>query len=248
MSINGKNYYANLVTEISKVIESAGIFLESGTDFKYFKNALHNVEKSTQLGPKFDPDRKDYDGDSALWIIGRNNGGDIVHTQAFCMVDLKNLSLGNYLEERYVDFIPYILDKNRSEFITGPSSSAVTGKACYHGEFMLKRCYSGLQSGAISTLLFRLATASCMVAWSPDIIFGFMNSRLMLNGLAAKAGFMHSEPDSITWARPDMNRTKKSWIVWLENQDIDHLMKLTAADLDVPFVSLHQNLVEKKVA
>jgi len=248
MSIHDKNYCAYLVTEISKIVESNGIFLESGSDFRYFKNALRKVMKTTQLGPKFDPDRNDLNGDSALWIIGRNNEGEIVHTQAFCMVDLENYSLGNYLEERYVDFIPYLLDKSRSEFLSGPGSSTATGTACYHGEFMLKRCYSGLQSGAISTLLFRLATASCMVAWSPDIIFGFMHSRLILNGLAAKAGFMHSEPDSITWARPDMNRTKKSWIVWLENQDINHLMKLTAMDLNLPFVDFHQNMVEKKVA
>ncbi len=223
--------YLLVMYVLREQVRNSGIFLETGTDFQFFKEITLKLQRDTQLGPKFDPDCDRYVVGTAFWVIGRNASGKIVHTQAISLENLTGLSLSTYLQKRFTEFIPFQTDPQFTRFFPGPGSRSMLGVICYHGEFWLQggaNCYRGV---GLATPLTRYALLLAMMIWSPDYIFAFMRSEIAHKGLAAKAGFMHTEPDSITWKRMGDSKIHKSWTVWLGREDIHHLMKLTAIDL-----------------
>lgn len=219
------------ISAADKYLATRDIYLETGSDFSIFENVSKQQQKTTNLGPKFNPRIAELNDDTAFWIIGRNGKGEVVHTQAVCIIDLNGQTLATYLGKHFSEFFPYKLDKRRSCYQSGPNSQAIKGSVCYHGEFWLKGGKNGSRGKDLTAPLTRFAMAVSLLKWSPDFIFSFMREVVICKGLAARAGFYHSEPNSLVWSVPGDEKQSEAWTAWANREDIRHLLKVTLTDM-----------------
>lgn len=233
MSINDVFAGSLFVSAIVDLIATRGITLEFGSDFSEFQEALKDQPERHSLSPRFDPRSNDLDEETAFWITGRDAQGEIVHTQAVRTVDLGGLTLGSYLAAKFRDFTPadYAIDKSQSRYRGAPGSRAIAGKVCYHGELWLKGGPGGYRGAGMTAVLARLAIVTSLLKWAPDYIFGFMFPLAACKGLAAREGYMHTEPGTLYWALPGQEELMEIWTVWMGREDIRHLLHIPPAAL-----------------
>ncbi len=240
--------HSAIIRKLKEQIVETGMKLETGTDFQVFKEIVSQLPNKTQLGPRFDPENNDFDREAAFWIVGRNHAGQVVHTQALGLTNLHGRTLSQFLERHFTDFIPFETDPRVTRYFPGPGQRMIRGTTCYHGELWLRGGESGFRGMGMAAPLVRLALLEAMRAWSPDYIYGFMHTDTICKGLAARAGFLHMEPDSITWARLGETKVTKHWTTWLGREDLVHLMNLTAMDMELPMVERTLRFGLKQVA
>lgn len=228
MSINDVFAGSLFVSTIVNLAASRGIKLEFGSDFSAFRDALKDQPERHSLSPRFDPQCNDLNEKTAFWITGRDALGEIVHTQAVRTIELGGLTLGSYLAARFRDFTPadYAIDKSRSRYHGAPGSRAIAGEVCYHGELWLKGGPGGYRGAGMTAVLARLAIAMSLLKWAPDYIFGFMFPIAACKGLAAREGYMHTEPGTLYWALPGQEEPMEIWTVWMGREDIRHILDI----------------------
>jgi len=92
------------IASSSALLHEAGITLTVGYDFAEYKTILQDARPDHLLGLPFDPETHDLNETNAFWIVGRNAKGDVMHTQAMRMLDLKGAKLAEYLRRSFVEF------------------------------------------------------------------------------------------------------------------------------------------------
>ncbi|WP_420345348.1 hypothetical protein [Pelagibius sp.] len=224
---------SRFVTAIKELVKDQGLTLEIGSDFTALREALKDQPERQGLAPRFDPDVSEIDEASGFWILGRSKTGEVVHTQAMRMVDLGGRTLSGYLDERFRDFTPagYAIDFSRSHYRGAPGSRMIAGKVCYHGELWLKGGPGGFRGAGFTAVLARLALVKALLKWAPDYVFGFMFPLAACKGLAAREGYMHTEPGSLYWAVSGRQRPLETWTVWMSRADIRHILQIPPTDL-----------------
>ncbi len=211
---------------LTEFLESEGLIIESGSDFEKYKNALKAQPDKDPIGPRFRPESFQNSDDEAFWVIGKNDAGQIVHTQAMRHIDLKGQSLGEHFEARIDDYISEIFDHDRMKYQAGPGAKTVTGKVCYVGEFWMQGGEKGIRGSDLATPLSHLTMAMCLLRWSPDYIFAIMRSSVICKGLAARSNFLRTEPGSFTLPFVDQGEDVEAWTAWSSREDMQYLMKL----------------------
>ena len=148
-------------------------------------------------------------------------------------IDLEGGTLATYLSERFCEFTPAALqiDQDASRYQPAPGSRSIRGQVCYHGELWLKGGPSGFRGAGMTALLARLAMVMGLVKFAPDYIFGFMFPIAACKGLAAREGYMHTEPNSLLWSVPGETKLVEEWAVWMAQDDIRHLLTIQPQDL-----------------
>ncbi len=217
-----------VLESIIKYIESSGIYLQIGTDFYDYAEALKQQEKRHFIGPIFSIENQGLGKNNAFWIIGRNKSDEIVHTQAVHLIDLKDQTLAAYLQKHIVDFSSFTDEQHNLRFNPGPSSGIISGQACYHGEFWLNLGVSRCGNSGMATLLSKLAMILSLQHWNVDCFFSFIIALNACRGLAARGGYMHTEPYSVVWEVPDRQEEQEAWLAWSNQIDIKHLINITA--------------------
>jgi hypothetical protein len=76
----------------------------------------------------------------------------------------------------------------------------------------------------MSAALARLALVMCLLKWAPDFVFGFIFPLAACKGLAAREGYMHTEPGSLYWAVSGQSEKMEIWTVWMSREDIRHIL------------------------
>lgn len=233
------------VSTIVELVAARGVVLEVGSDFSAFEKALKAQPERNVLAPKFDPQTNDLGEGSAFWILGRDPYGEVVHTQAVQVIDLEGSTLASYLEKRFCDFVPagHRIDAGKSRYCPAPGSRAIAGRVCYHGELWLKGGPAGYRGAGMTAVLARLAMVLSLMRWSPDYVFGFMFPLAACRGLAAREGYMHTEPGSIYWAVPQQAETLEEWAVWMSREDIRHIMQIPPDNL---FAQLEESRMQAR--
>ena len=231
---------SRFISSITELVRAQGITLETGSDFREWREILKGQPERNALAPKFDPERNDLNEATAFWIMGRDPQGEIVHTQAARTIDLGGHSLANYLQASFCEFTPagYEIDKARSLYRSAPGSRAITGNVCYHGELWLKGGPGGYRGHGLTAALPRLALALAHMAWSPDYMFGLVHPMAACRGLAAREGYMHLEPGGILWQRKDRDEIYDEWMVWMSHSDLEYLLRF-------PPIQLYEQLEAK---
>ena len=216
---------SRFIATIAELVRTQGVSLEVGSDFAVFQRALRSQPERGALAPRFDPETNSLSESTALWILGRDPQGEVVHTQALRLIDLEGLTLARYLENRFRDFSPgsYRVNVEKSRYRSAPGSRSIAGTVCYHGELWLKMGYRG---AGMTAVLARLALVMALLKWSPDFIFGFMFPLAACKGLAAREGYMHTEPGSLFWALPGGSEDLEAWTVWMGRDDIRHILEI----------------------
>ncbi|NIA68659.1 hypothetical protein HBA54_08650 [Pelagibius litoralis] len=224
---------SRFVSTITELVDDQGITLETGSDFSFLQKALKDQPERNALAPRFSPQGNDLNEETAFWILGRDPQGEIVHTQAVRTIDLEGLTLASYMDAQFRDFTPagYGIDMRRSQYRGAPGSRMIAGKVCYHGELWLKGGPGGYRGAGMTAILARLAMAISLEKWSPDYVFGFMFPLAACKGLAAREGYMHTEPGSLYWAVPGQREKMEVWTVWMGREDIRHILQIPPTSL-----------------
>ncbi len=216
-----------------QLLFSRGIRLEFGSDFSQFKELSGSVVEKGEIHPAFDPDEDLIEPLKGLWIIGRNNKEQIVHTQAIKLLDLGEREFGSYLLDHLSDFRfgGWDLDFAQSQIHLTRAASEMTGQLTYHGELWLKGGPDGIRGGAEAALLTRLLLMIVQVKWSPDFMIGFQSPQVCCRGLSLKEGYARNEQRSLLWHRKDGGEPLEDWLVWMSREEALFNLRIPPTDI-----------------
>jgi len=241
---------ANYITSTTAYICQNGVNIEVGSDFKKYKNALVHQPERGPVMPNFDWERHDFTAKTAFWIIGRNEDGEIVHTQAVRILDLGDDCLAAYVRKNFAEFTPsgWLFDKKKSSYLPAVGSKKISGTVCCHGEFWLKGGSEGFRGKGLAILTARLGMITSLLKWSPDYLFSFMTSNSICKGLAARTGFMHTEQVNRFWFLPGHEESVEAWTVWVSYEDMLHHLDIKPQLLSQQLNSFKAGQKAKEVA
>lgn len=223
---------AGYVARITEIAKSVGIDLQVGDDFTDYAEVIFEERPEQVLGDPFNCAAQYIKPGSGFYIIGRNQDGELVHTQAMKQVSLRGHDLGGFLEQNYMDFPPPWddIDETGSGARPGPSARSIRGNVVYHGDLWLKSGPEYRGTGIVGALT-RLAMSVAWARYTPDYIFGFIAAGHSLKGLAEREGYMHCEPNALTWKTRSGDKNMNAFMVHNSRQDIEFLMELGVAEL-----------------
>lgn len=216
------------------VASSMGLFaahaltLSVGYDFEQYKYMLKTARPDHTIGVPFDPALHDFSDGSAFWIAATDAKGDVVHTQALRLINVAGQSLASHLETKFTDFPPpsLPLDLEQSNYRPGPGAKRMTGRIAYHGEFWIGGAPGQFRGSGISTVLCRYGFWMAIQHWDPDHMFAFMLNTVAHKGLAARTGWMHTDPAALQWFPRDGRPPIETVLAYLHSEDIEYLLDL----------------------
>ena len=106
MTLVNMQYEERFVSSSAEIFHRHGITLALGHDFEEYRELLKEARPEHTLGAPYDPKLHHMDANNALWMIGRNEAGRIVHTQASRILDLGPLTVGDYFLNHFREFPP----------------------------------------------------------------------------------------------------------------------------------------------
>ncbi len=224
----------NAILNVSGVVadfRSIGITIEIGDDFERYRRLRLGQEDRGGLFPMFDIAASFIDHTNGFWIVGRNGDGSPVHTQAFRLLDLTDMTLRQHLRMHRLKYITpgTSPDPDRSEYTGPPGLDIITGRVVYQGDFWLKNGRGGRNRQHFVPLLSRTGYDVLMQLWAPDYIFGLVPTRLAARGLAPRYGFSQIEPG--VWRGPDNEITDEDTLCWLSAADVHDLLATEAQSI-----------------
>ena len=233
MSYQSKFAGAQFVSTIANIVRSKGITLHVGTNFAEYAEIVATDRSHQPLGDPFNHELHDMGPGKGFWIVGHNEMGKLVHTQAVRLLDMQNQTLAEYLTANFRAFPPsgIELDMDASNYSPGPAAHRINGKVCYHGDVWLAGGEDGYRGTGISSVLARYALASALMTWSPDYMFAFMPQPFAFKGLAEREGYMHTEPGALEWHFAQTDDVMKGYMIYMDRYDLDWILDIPVQEL-----------------
>lgn len=233
MTIHTVNDDSFVLAASLDVLNHHGISLTTGSDFEEYRALLGLGRPDHELGAPFDPAFHDLNSENAIWVIGRDETGQIMHAQALRMLDLGYKSLSEYMRQGFREFPPSGLDIDyeRSRYRAGPGASRISGRVCYHGEVWMGGEPGKYRGSGLSCVLGRYAFLTAMQLWSPDYVIGFMPRPVAFKGFAERQGYMHAEPGCLRWFVKGSDKPLEGFMVYMSNEDIRFVLDMPLAEL-----------------
>jgi len=213
------------LTELRTELATRGMFVRVGKKFDTLARQVSSTSGRAPLHEQFDPSG-DMDGAvDAFWVCGFDEDGELVHTQAAHLLDLRGSSISAHIISNLVNYSPASPPVTKSSITAtaGPKGSSIGGMVGYHGEMWLRADYRDQGTAAI---VIRLGILLIAREWDPDAVFGLMNWALACRGFNMRIGYSHCEPMTLSWRRTDTGAQHQVWLVYLERDDIAFLMNL----------------------
>ena len=165
--------------------------------------------------------------------MGRDFDGDLMHTHAARLLDLKHEYLGDYMFNHFREFPPAIpdIDLDRSRFRSGQGARNITGRVLYHGEIWMSDKPGLFRGNGLLTVLARYGLLTALQRWNPDYIFGFMARTVAFKGFAERMGYMHSESGALSWFRKGSDMPMEGFLSYLNNEEARHPLEMPVSDL-----------------
>lgn len=220
------------VANSTEIFHHYGVEMEIGYDFEQYRDMLDFARPEQELGAPFDPDLHELTAENALWMIGRNAGGEIIHTQALKMLDMGGRTIAEYFTKGFRDFPPPMpnMDARRSRFRAGPYSKVNRGSVCYNGEFWIKPGEASLRGQGLSSVLGRYAFFQAMQHWDPDHMVGFMAKQVACKGFPQRLGWMHTQPGAVRWFVKGSDTPFEGFMTFMSRDDLHYVLELPLKD------------------
>ena len=211
-------------------LQSMGVTITSGSDFEEYRELLASARPDHALGEPFEPTKYELTEENSLWIVGHDEGGEIVHTQAMKTLPTLHLSLAEYLTRNLREFEPsgMDIDYGRTVYRAGPGATRMKGTIVYHGEFWVGG--SPRRGALLSPVLGKHAFLTALDHWRPDYTFGFIAKSLAFKGFSARFGFMHNEPDAINYAMKGSDEMFAGTMGYMSSEDLHDALDLPYAE------------------
>jgi hypothetical protein len=144
------------------------------------------------LLPVFDPGCGHFDQSSAICLLGRDDSGDVVVTQAARFFDWERTSF--YEEATSLRMLYHDAHARRQGGealeVTAPSARKIAGKVSYTGAHWCRPDYRGKGLPGITP---RIARALAIALWDIDFACTLMLEDVFSRGVARRAGYLNSE-------------------------------------------------------
>lgn len=233
MTIQTQNNSTLFIASSQDILSQGGIDVQIGTDFEEYGEIIARDRPKQALGAPLDPALQNLNSGNAFWLTGRDADGQLMHTQAARLIDMKSDTLGNYMFNHFREFPPAIpdLDLERSRFRASPGARHITGRVIYHGEVWMSDRPGLFRGNGLSTVLARYGLLTAMQRWNPDFIFGFMARTVAFKGFAERMGYMHNEPGALRWFRKGSDMPLEGFLSYLSNEEARYLLEMPVSDL-----------------
>jgi len=232
MSYLSMQYGERFVSKSAETLNRLGISLTVGYDFEEYIELLKEARPDHIIGAPFDPNIYEMDATNALWMVGRNERGKIMHTQALRMMDMGKLSVGDYFLNNFRDFPPsgVDLDLARSRYRAGPGAFRMHGRVAYHGEFWIGGEPGEYRGSGISCVLGRFGFWEALQHWDPDHIVAFMVKAVAYKGLAERTGWMHTEPGALNWYLRGNDSPVEGFMAYMDREDLHYVLEVSLSE------------------
>ena len=211
-------------------LHNMGVTIKAGSDFEEYRELLAIARPDHALGEPFEPTKYALTEQNAMWMVGYNEDGDIIHTQAMKTVPTLHMSLGDYLSRNLREFEPsgMDIDYNKTVYRAGPGAARMKGTIVYHGEFWVGG--SPRRGALLSPVLGKHAFLPALDHWRPDYTFGFIAKSLAFKGFSARFGFMHNEPNAVKYAIHGSTDTFEGTMGYMSSEDLHYVLDLPYAE------------------
>lgn len=233
MTIQSQNDSALFIASSQDILLRGGIDVQIGTDFEEYSEIIARDRPRQALGAPLDPALQNLNSGNAFWLTGRDADGQLMHTQAARLIDMKAETLSSYMFNHFREFPPAIpdLDLERSRFRASPGARHISGRVIYHGEVWMSDQPGLFRGNGLSTVLARYGLLTAMQRWNPDYIFGFMARTVAFKGFAERMGYMHNEPGALKWFRKGSDVPMEGFLSYLNNEEARYLLEMPVSDL-----------------
>jgi hypothetical protein len=233
MTIQSQNDSTLFIASSQDILLQGGIDVQIGTDFDEYREIVLRDRPNQGLGAPFDLSLQNLNEGNAFWLTGRDMDGELMHTQAARLLDMKDETLGTYMFNRFREFPPAIpdIDLERSRFRASPGARNITGRVIYHGEVWMSDKPGQFRGNGLSTVLARYGLLTAIQRWNPHYIFGFMARTVAFKGFAERMGYMHNEPGALRWFRKGSDIPLEGFLSYLSNEEARYLLEMPVSDL-----------------
>lgn len=233
MTLQFPSNAAPFVASSGSVLEAHKIEVTIGSDFRSYADIIAEERPSQKLGDPFNPKKHELDKTNGFWLIGRNELGDLVHTQAFKTIDLAETVLSKYLMRNFRLFPPPIpgVDFGRSRYRASPGAHRISGNTVYHGEVWMAPDDGLYRGTGLSSVLTRTGLLEAVRRWDPDWLFGFMLRAVAFKGFSERVGYMHTEPGALKWAIHGRDQLLEAFMVYLSREDARFMLDIPVDEL-----------------
>jgi hypothetical protein len=151
-----------------------------------------NSDTWRPLLPLFDPRRGGFDANSAVCLLGRNDAGDVVLTQAARLFQWRGTSLRDQATSLQLLYREPNAWRSEGEAveITAPSAALLSGKVAFTGAHW---CRPDFRSRGLSSITPRIARALAIALWEVEFTCTFMARDVFSRGVAQRAGYCNVE-------------------------------------------------------
>ena len=233
MSIQFPKDAAPFIATSRNILRSSGITITIGSDFEAYKKIIESERQVQKLGPPFDPKNHALNASNGFWLIGRNEDGELIHTQAAKKVTLHGKTLAEHLRTHFKFFPPPLpeVDVQKSRFRATPGAHKINGNVVYHGEVWMAPEKGRYRGVGLSTVLARSGLLEVMRRWSPDYMYGFMLRSVAFKGFAERMGYMHNEPGCLFWHLTGRDVPIEAFLTYLTKEDAQYLLDIPVEDI-----------------
>lgn len=144
------------------------------------------------LFPVFDPGCGHFDPSAAICLLGRNDSGDVVVTQAARYFDWQQTTFYEEVTSLRMLYHDPGTRRRRGEAleVTAPSAHKIAGKVAYTGAHW---CRPDFRGKGFPGLTPRIARALAIARWDVDFACTLMLEEVFSRGVARRAGYLNSE-------------------------------------------------------
>jgi hypothetical protein len=186
-----------------------------------------NPDSWRPLLPHYDPSYGGITDRNAFCIVGRNDAGDIVATQAARLYEWKNTTLFDEATSLRLFYPEPERMRRPGEtcLVTARAARKISGRVAFSGAGWYRPDYRG---HSLSAILPRISRVYAHAIWNTECTLSFVAEALVKKGVAARFGYKN-----IDWAVQLNNFPIGDYygaLVWMEtNQMLDDVSQFMAA-------------------
>ena len=212
------NVLGRFILLADRAVRARGIYLSLEDDF----DALLAINEANRrhwhpLVPSLDPRNGAIDGDNGFWILGRNEDGDAVLTQAIRYFPMPQTTLARELESLRFFYRDPARQAQRGETCASSAAAApvISGSVVYSGGTWFRPDYRGR---GLASIVPRMGRTIALSRWNPDYLFSLVQRQLVEKGMARRYGFRHVEY-SVDWRGSSAGDALEFALVWIDRDD-----------------------------
>lgn len=234
MAIIGLNPEDKFKAVGAEILDHYGIRLTVGTDFEEYAGYVAQARPDHRVGEPFDHNAHDMSPGKAVWIIGRDESGEIIHLQALRVLPTKTQPVSEYFRQNFHEFSPSELDIDfgRSRYRPGPGAKRIHGQVVYSGETWIGGSPGQFRGTGISSVLGRFALLTALTELNADYVVGFMARPVAYKGFCLRMGFMHAEPLALRWYIKEQHEALEGVMVYMSDEDIRFMLDLPTSEIE----------------